>query len=295
MLCLDIKGAFDNVSHVRLLWILRKKGLPDWLVDTIRSFLTDRRTRLIFSGFQSDWINTTAGIPQGSPLSPILFLFFASELLESLQQDDSDTLAFGFVDDTNLISWGATAAENCRRLEAAHDKCIAWAKRHGAQFAPEKYQLIHFTRRRRDPSGDLASSVRIENTSVTPETTVKVLGVQVDSRLTWRPHVQQAALKGLSSYEALARLTAATWGPSVRHSRLLYTAVVRPTMLYGSQIWGLRSDGGAVARSLIRPLVDAQTRSLRRVTGAYKRTPVAAIEREIAVPLLQLYIDASAL
>jgi endonuclease/exonuclease/phosphatase family metal-dependent hydrolase len=295
MLCLDIKGAYDNVSHARLLWILRTKGLPDWMINIIQSFLTNRRTRLIFSGFRSDWINTTSGIPQGSPLSPILFLFFASELLENLQRSDSDTLAFGFIDDTNLISWGATASENCKRLEAAHDKCIAWAKRHGAQFAPEKYQLIHFTRRRRDPSGDLASSVRIENTNITPETTVKVLGVQVDSKLTWRPHVQQAALKGLNSYEALARLTAATWGPSVRHSRLLYTAVVRPTMLYGSQIWSLRGDGGAGAISLIQPLASAQAKSLRRITGAYKRTPIAAVEREIAVPPLHLYTDAGAL
>jgi hypothetical protein len=295
MLCLDIKGAFDNVSHARLLWILRMKGLPDWMIGIVQSFLTGRRTRLIFSGYQSEWINTESGIPQGSPLSPILFLFFVSELLEALQSGDSDTLAFGFVDDTNLISWGATASENCRRLEAAHDKCIAWAKRHGAQFAPEKYQLIHLTRRRRDSSGDLASSVHIENTNITPETTVKVLGVQVDSKLTWRPHVQQAALKGLSSYEALARLTAATWGPSVRHSRLLYTAIVRPTMLYGSQIWSLRGDGGKAATSLIQPLASAQAKSLRRITGAYKRTPIAAIEREMAVPPLQLYTDARAL
>ncbi|KAF2177576.1 hypothetical protein K469DRAFT_529512, partial [Zopfia rhizophila CBS 207.26] len=55
--------------------------------------------------------------------------------------------AFGFVDDTNLVSWGNSAAENCQRLTAAHDRCIAWAKRHGATFAPEKYQLMHFTRK----------------------------------------------------------------------------------------------------------------------------------------------------
>jgi len=30
-------------------------------------------------------------------------------------------LGFGFVDDTNLITWGDSAAENCRQLEAAHN------------------------------------------------------------------------------------------------------------------------------------------------------------------------------
>jgi hypothetical protein len=31
MLSLDLAGAFDNVSHDRLLWILRQKGLPPWI------------------------------------------------------------------------------------------------------------------------------------------------------------------------------------------------------------------------------------------------------------------------
>lgn len=294
MLCLDIKGAFDNVSHERLLWILRKKGLPDWIVSFVSEFLTGRRTKLLFSGHLSEWISTPAGIPQGSPLSPILFLFFISELLESLQGSDGETLAFGFVDDTHLITWGASAADNCRRLEAAHDRCIAWAKRHGAQFAPEKYQLIHLTRRKRDPSGDLASTVRINDVHVTPETTVKVLGVLVDSKLSWRPHIQQAATKGLRAYQAMARLMAATWGPSVRQSRLIYSAVVRPSMMYGAQVWSPQDDGGAPAKGRLKPLAKVQNKCLRTITGAYKRTPIAAIEREMAIPPIDLYADAMA-
>jgi hypothetical protein len=47
---------------------------------------------------------------------------------------------------------------------------LAWAKRYRAKFAPEKYQLIHFTRRRRDLNGDLASAIRIDSHQVTPET-----------------------------------------------------------------------------------------------------------------------------
>jgi hypothetical protein len=81
------------------------------------------------------------GIPQGSPLSPILFLLFIAELLDSLQRPCDATLGFGFVDDTNLIAWGDSARDNCRRLKLAHDKCIAWSKRYGAKFAPDKYKL----------------------------------------------------------------------------------------------------------------------------------------------------------
>ena len=146
MLSLDLAGAFDNVSHECLLWILERKGLPEWLIQVIASFLTGRQTQIVYTGYESEWIYTQTGIPQGSPLSPILFLFFISELLEEFQQVNSNTLGFGFVDNTNLIMWGDTAQDNCRRLTDAHDRCIAWAKRHGAVFAPDKYQLMHFTR-----------------------------------------------------------------------------------------------------------------------------------------------------
>jgi hypothetical protein len=74
MLSLDLGGAFDNVSHERLLHIMRTAGFPPWITHAINCFLTERRTRIAFSGFESDWIPTKSGIPQGSPLSPILSL-----------------------------------------------------------------------------------------------------------------------------------------------------------------------------------------------------------------------------
>jgi retron-type reverse transcriptase len=120
MLSLDLAGAFDNVPHNKLLEILHRKRLPEWIIRAIAYFIQDRRTRITYTGFESDWIRTETGIPQGSPLSPILFLFFISELLEKFQDPKSDILGFGFVDDINLITWDKSAEENCRRLTAAH-------------------------------------------------------------------------------------------------------------------------------------------------------------------------------
>ena len=63
ILSLNLTGAFDRVSHDRLLWILRKKGFLKWVVSFINRFLTDRKTRLAFSGFISKAITTQTGIP----------------------------------------------------------------------------------------------------------------------------------------------------------------------------------------------------------------------------------------
>ncbi len=69
VLGLDLAGAFDNVSHERLLWTLQRKGFPEWVVKTVRSFLANRRTKLAFGDFESEWIPTQTGIHRGL-LSP---------------------------------------------------------------------------------------------------------------------------------------------------------------------------------------------------------------------------------
>jgi hypothetical protein len=42
----------------------------------------------------------------------------------------------GFVDDSNILAFGESIEANCKKLEAAHNKCLSWANRYGAAFAP---------------------------------------------------------------------------------------------------------------------------------------------------------------
>lgn len=107
------------------------------MADYIRSFLTDQTTTLMLGTYEDRVRPTTSGIPQGSTLSPILFLFFASTLFPQLNA--GATTAIGFVDDTNILTFSRSTEANCRVLERANEKCMAWARTHGATFAPEKY------------------------------------------------------------------------------------------------------------------------------------------------------------
>ena len=85
LLSLDISGAFDNVSHERLIHNLREKGIPRWISNFVKSFLEGRTTSVVLGSYKGDQIFTNTGIPQGSSLSPILFLVFVSTLLPMLQ------------------------------------------------------------------------------------------------------------------------------------------------------------------------------------------------------------------
>ena len=83
LLLLDVSGAFDNVSHTRLLHDLRKRRVDEKTVTWIASFLSNRRTNIAIDGYRSTQYQINTGIPQGSPLSPILYLFYNADLAET--------------------------------------------------------------------------------------------------------------------------------------------------------------------------------------------------------------------
>ena len=82
VLALDVSRAFDRVLKEQLIWALRQRGLPQAVYNWVFSFMSDQQTTLAFDGQKSPAFSFMTGIPQGSPLSPILFLFYNAELFE---------------------------------------------------------------------------------------------------------------------------------------------------------------------------------------------------------------------
>jgi hypothetical protein len=75
-LCIDIKGAFDNVYRKRLLQTLKQIRLNLAVIRWTDSFLTDRLASLSFDAESEPMTPITTGIPQYSPVLPILFLLY---------------------------------------------------------------------------------------------------------------------------------------------------------------------------------------------------------------------------
>ena len=90
----------------------------------------------------------------------------------------SSISAVGFVDDTNILTWSGTTEENSKKLEELHVICMAWAKKNGVKFAPEKYQLTHFTRARKRHNLEATVSIRFHLMS--PQSSLQVLGIDFD-------------------------------------------------------------------------------------------------------------------
>ncbi|KAI6777602.1 uncharacterized protein J7T54_000291 [Emericellopsis cladophorae] len=79
---LDLKGAFDRVHHGWLIATLKDQGWPRWVVRWVTSFLADRTATLTFDDWEAEPLKVPAGVPQGSPLSPLLFILFSTPLFQ---------------------------------------------------------------------------------------------------------------------------------------------------------------------------------------------------------------------
>src|SRR5437764_5890045 len=66
-------------------------------------------------------------------------------------------------------------------------------------------------------------------------------------------------------------------------------------MMYGASTWGIRHNGELQMKSLLKRIQQVQNQCLRKIAGAYKRTPIAALERECAISPALLYIEKMAL
>lgn len=124
--------------------ILETLVFPPDLVNVIKSFLTERRTYLSFNEFDSKEFSLNHGLPQGSPLSPLLYLLYKNHLLE-LADTQPQSTTLGFVDDVVLLTVATNQHELSRKTQALAHSQIDWASRHGAIFDTRKSKWVIFS------------------------------------------------------------------------------------------------------------------------------------------------------
>jgi ribonuclease HI len=304
MLLLDVSGAFDNVSHKRLLHNLRKRGIHPQLVGWLSSYLTGRKSTLKLSDGIGEEFTVDTGIPQGSPLSPILYLFYNADMLEIDGTTVSYTVKGGYIDDVGILVSGEDTTETIEKLTAAAAECEKWARTHASVFAVQKFELIHFVHKRdRKRVGDLTLPLQLPLPNggihtIEPASKARYLGVILDPNLTWGAHIKHIEDRATKSIAALQAISGSTWGVSRNQLLKLYKAIVVPQMLFASLVWYIPQDytGEKTRRKqMLSKLGAIQKKALCIATGAFKTTALSVLEAETATPPMEFQLLQSAL
>ncbi|TKA77911.1 hypothetical protein B0A49_04302 [Cryomyces minteri] len=284
-LFLDISGAYDNVVHQRLTHELRRRGLPPNLVRWISSFLRDRTTRIVLPEYTSDHFSIDVGIPQGSPLSPILYLFYNANLIENCAIRSLNSSTIGYVDDTLILVVGKDPTTNCETLKRIYtEQCTPWSRKFGSVFAPDKFDLMHFVPARYRTKFNINAPLHLPGHTVTPRQGIRYLGVYLDSALTWSKHIEQVQADATRLLSGLTSLAGSTWGTRLTSLIKVYRGIVLAKALFCCSVWYIpdRGEGYAHAeRAAIQKLEAIQKEAARTISGAFRRTAGSALNVEL--------------
>jgi hypothetical protein len=147
-LFLDIEGTFPNAVTERLLHNMRKRKIPESLVQFTERVLANRKTRLIFDGHTSDWIPITNRIGQGDPLSMVIYIIYNADLVD-VSQGHPNELTLAFVDNTAFIAIGSSTEKTHEMLQDMLERAgggFEWSHNHNSKFETNKFALIDFSR-----------------------------------------------------------------------------------------------------------------------------------------------------
>ncbi len=229
-----------------------------------------------------------AGISQKSLISSILFLFFNASLIKKCEALRIKIEVLDFVNNINILVYDRFTEEICKTLSKAHDVCAKWACTHNATFTSEKYELTHFTRKSK--RFDMMTSIQIESSVIKSKSDVRVLEMQLNTKLRWDAHLWQIETNHITRMLTLSCLEVFTWRTIFTKARQVYSAVVRSEIAFEASVWHQRDKKDELS-SKERRLETLQNQTLRHVAEVFKRVNIETLETETYTSSLHVHLN----
>ena len=243
---LDLKKAFDTVSHDILLSKLKKLGITGTPLKWFTSYLSNRSQFTEIGGFKSSELAIDISVLQGSILGPILFLCFINDLHLATW-----LLTLLFADDTAVIDSDTDLPALIIRVNGEIQKIANWFRSNKMSVNVSKTKYIVFRPKGQkitvnlDENGVLYNSNEIgqpddpnkifklgriyNDHPCTNERTYKFLGVHLDEFLSFDTHCTIISNKLARSNFIISRVKNIL---PIKSLKTLYFALVHPHLLY---------------------------------------------------------------
>jgi len=137
-IAIDLRGAFDCLSHDLILEKLKLYGLSDHVLSLRPSYLSSRSQRVKLSGAFSTWQEVSRGVPHGSILGPTFFNVFMNDLAYTIRQ----CRIVNYADDTNIHSSNKYVRAVQNNLNIDLENAASCFVQNGMKPNSDKYQAM---------------------------------------------------------------------------------------------------------------------------------------------------------
>ena len=177
-------------------------------------------------GGASSWKYIKAGVPQGSILGPLLFLFYINDIV-----DEIHSCIRLFADDTSLYIIVDNPLQAATTLNEDLEKLHSWASKWLVTFNPSKSEAITFTRKRIRP---LHPPLYMNHQAINEVSSHKHLGLIFSNDCNWHEHIEYIKTKAWFRINIMRRLKFKLDRKSLE---IKYMSFIRPLLEYASVVW----------------------------------------------------------
>ena len=227
---IDLRKAFDTVNHKILLDKLEHYGIRGNLLNWFHSYLTDRKQFVSINGQNSDLMDITCGVPQGSVLGPLLFLLYINDL-----PNISKILNFYlFADDTNIYYESKSLNEIEKTVNKELDKLYLWLNVNRLSLNLDKTNYIIFHPFNKKLKQHI--TIKINKKAIAEKEFIKYLGILLDSTLTWKYQISSICKKISRALGVMYKLRPFL---PLNVMKNVYYSLIHSHINYAIEIWGL--------------------------------------------------------
>ncbi|KAH8146840.1 uncharacterized protein LAJ45_09214 [Morchella importuna] len=277
-LFLDIKGDFDNVVKHTLASTLAAKATPPYIINWVLSFLSDRHITLLFKGSPRIPTPVQVGVPQGSPISPLLFVIYMNILH---LHDPSSGLTLSYVDDFAVTVGSPSYQQNIHILEEHFKAITAITAAQNTTFSIPKTELMHW-RTPKDKAPTCTLPITLDNQIFHPGHQVRWVGFWLSPNFNPNTHFIRRLASAQASFGILQRFSSPGKGLSSSNCRKIALLAIRPMLTYGASV--------LTPTSSIKAMNKFWNSVLRWATGCFRATNQRVLWAEAHCPPLINYI-----
>lgn len=283
LLTFDIKGAFDAICPNRLIHRLTEQGWPTVLCQWTKAFLLGRRASMKLDDQISETKHLSGALPQGSPISPILFMLFMAPLFHLHSN------ARGYADDGSILISGDSTESNSQKTAKQFHEIRTWCQANGLELDQAKTGLLHITRKRKAANSDITLPGGQIIKATNPKETMRWLGVEFDRKLNFSPHIRRACIKADRVINGMRLLAGCQKGATVTSLLQVVRTAVVPILTYGFQAWWKPNSKGT--KTAISHADTVIRRAAKAALPLYRTTPSHLIMHAAGTPPMTLILE----